>query len=63
MRRKILGVDRLQPYDIWAPLTAEPAKVNYEQAVDWICESLAPLGQEYVDAVRQGCQKDRWVDI
>ena len=63
VRRKILGVDSLQPYDIWAPLTAEPAKVPYEQAVDWICESLAPLGQEYVDVLRQGCLKDRWVDI
>jgi len=28
-----------------------------------ICESLAPLGKEYVNTVRRGCLKDRWVDI
>ena len=63
IRRRALGVDTLHPYDIWAPLTDRPPQVPYEQAVDWICAGLAPLGQAYVDRIRQGCTQDRWVDI
>lgn len=63
VRRRALGVDELRPYDIWAPLVTEPARVPYEQAVEWISASLAPLGQEYVDVLRRGCLQDRWVDI
>ncbi|MGD2078283.1 MAG: M3 family metallopeptidase, partial [Chloroflexota bacterium] len=43
-------------------LTAEPAKVPYEQAVEWITAALAPLGPDYVETVRRGCLRDRWVD-
>ena len=63
VRRKALGVETLHPYDIWAPLTEQKPVVSYEQAVDWICEGMGPLGDEYVSALRQGCLQDRWVDI
>lgn len=63
VRRKALGVETLQPYDIWAPLTSEPATVSYQQAVDWICQALAPLGQDYVASLRRGCLEQRWVDV
>ncbi|MFZ2361236.1 MAG: oligoendopeptidase F [Anaerolineae bacterium] len=63
VRRKALGVETLQPYDIWAPLTAQPAPIGYQQAVDWICEALAPLGQDYVGALRRGCLEQRWIDV
>lgn len=63
IRRKALGVETLNPYDIWAPLTTQSPVVSYQQAVDWICEGMEPLGEAYVDALRQGCLQDRWVDI
>jgi oligoendopeptidase F len=63
VRRQALGVESLQPYDIWAPLTAQPAPVSYQQGVAWICEALAPLGQDYVDAIRRGCHEQRWIDV
>lgn len=63
VRRKALGVETLQPYDIWAPLTQQPARVSYQQAVEWIGQALAPLGQDYVAAVRRGCLEQRWVDV
>lgn len=63
IRRKALGVETLNPYDIWAPLTDQAPAVSYQQAVDWICEGMAPLGEDYVNALRQGCLQDRWVDI
>ena len=63
LRRRALGVETLHPYDIWAPLASSQPKVPYAQAVDWICEGLSPLGDEYVAAVRRGCLDDRWVDV
>jgi oligoendopeptidase F len=63
IRRKALGVEALNPYDIWAPITQKPPVVPFKQAVDWICEGLSPLGADYVNALRQGCLEDRWVDI
>ncbi len=63
VRRRALGVDKLHTYDIWAPLTTERPHVPYEQAVEWIAESLAPLGEEYVATLRRGCTDERWVDV
>jgi oligoendopeptidase F len=62
VRRKTLGVDILQPYDIWAPLTGSRPTISYEQAVEYICRGLAPMGEDYVATVRRGCLEERWVD-
>src|SRR6185503_9038545 len=62
IRRKALGVKTLHPYDVWAPLNTKKHKVPFEQAVDWICQGLAPMGEEYVSVMRQGCLEERWVD-
>ncbi|MGD2144904.1 MAG: M3 family oligoendopeptidase, partial [Anaerolineae bacterium] len=62
IRRQALGYEELHVYDIKAPLTEEKPEVAYEQAVDWICAGMAPLGDDYVDALRRGCQEGRWVD-
>ena len=61
--RKALGVERLQPYDLWAPLTTNEPTVSYEQAVEWISAGLAPLGEEYQRIMRRGCLEERWVDV
>ncbi len=63
IRRKILGIDTLHPFDIWAPLTADNPDVSYEQAVKWICQGLTPMGEQYVEAMRRGCLEERWVDV
>ncbi|RIK16653.1 MAG: oligoendopeptidase F, partial [Chloroflexi bacterium] len=62
LRKKALGVATLHTYDIWAPLTDQTRPIPYEQAVEWICAGLAPLGQDYIEIVRRGCLKERWVD-
>jgi len=62
-RCKILGVDELRPYDIWAPLTSKRPTFTYEQAVEWVCRGLAPLGPEYAGTIRRGCLEQRWVDV
>ncbi|WP_322814490.1 oligoendopeptidase F [Chloroflexus sp.] len=62
VRRAVLGVDELHVYDTKAPL-ATPMVVPYEQAIDWICEGMAPLGREYVQIMRRGLREQRWVDV
>ncbi|MCC7117674.1 MAG: oligoendopeptidase F [Anaerolineales bacterium] len=62
LRRKALKLKDLQYYDMWAPIAKRKPKIAFEQAVELICDSLAPLGKEYVDTVRRGCLKERWVD-
>ncbi len=61
-KRKALGADAIHPYDIWAPIAKQPPHVPYEQAVDWISQGMKPLGDDYVNALRQGTLQDRWVD-
>ncbi|MBU0616502.1 MAG: oligoendopeptidase F [Planctomycetes bacterium] len=64
IRRKALGLkDGVHAYDLFAPLTdAAKLEYTYEQAVDTMIKGLAPLGQEYVGAVKQGVDS-RWVDV
>ena len=61
-RKKLLGVDTLEPHDVFAPLSANPPKITFEQSVAWLSEALAPLGREYADALTQGSLEKRWVD-
>jgi len=63
VRRKALGLSELKPYDTRAPVGESTLKVPYEQAVEWIAEGIAPLGEEYVKVLRRGALEDRWVDI
>lgn len=62
LRRKALGLRKLAYYDMWAPITKKKVRVPFEKAVELICKSLAPMGREYVETVRSGTLKDRWVD-
>jgi len=63
VRRQALGQKDLQPYDVWAPLTKEKITVPFETAIDWICEGLSPLGEEYVATARRGLLEESWVDV
>jgi oligoendopeptidase F len=63
VKRRALGVDSIHTYDVWAPITQNEPKVPYTKAVEWICEGMRPLGEDYVAALRRGCLEDRWVDI
>ncbi len=62
IRRKALGLKTFHVYDIKAPLMEEKPRVTYQQAVDWIVEGMAPLGEEYITTLRNGSTVDRWVD-
>ena len=63
IRRKALGQRDIAYYDMWAPLTKKKVRIPYEKAVEMICEGLAPMGSDYVSALRAGCLEQRWVDV
>lgn len=63
LRKKLLGLADLKPYDLYVPMVeGVDYKVSYEDAVDKCLESLAPLGDKYVAALRKGFA-DRWADV
>lgn len=62
VRRRALNLPDLHPYDVWAPLAATRPAATWEQAVEWVCAGMAPLGDEYVSVMRRGLTEQRWVD-
>jgi oligoendopeptidase F len=62
LRRRALGLDVLREYDARAPL-ARRVEIDFHQAVDWISEGMAPLGEDYVADLRRGVLEQRWVDV
>jgi len=63
VRRQALKVDKLEHWDIWAPISKNPPVIPFDKAVDNICNALAPLGEKYVSRLRKGVLEDRWVDV
>lgn len=62
LRKRVLGLDELRLYDSKVPLVAElKVEHGFEEAVSVIAEALAPLGEEYVGALRNGLLGG-WVD-
>ncbi len=63
LRRRVLGLARLAPYDVWAPLTSQEPEVTYDQACAWILDGIAPLGAAYTEPLARGLAAERWVDV
>lgn len=63
LRRRILGVDTLHYYDLYAPIHPD-ADMHFtiEEAYELILASLAPLGDEYREISRK-VVSERWVDV
>jgi oligoendopeptidase F len=62
LRRRMLGVPSYQVYDFSIPLVTFDKKYEYDQVLDWIVESVAPLGSEYQARMRQGFAGG-WIDV
>ncbi|MBD7967056.1 oligoendopeptidase F [Paenibacillus gallinarum] len=63
LRKKLLGVDELHMYDLFAPLVDEyKMDISYDEAKKSVKESLKPLGEKYLDALQEGFN-DRWIDV
>nr|WP_154886585.1 oligoendopeptidase F [Paenibacillus xylanexedens] len=63
LRKKLLSVDQLHMYDLFAPLVDEyKMDITYEEAKKTVKEGLAPLGKEYAEALQAGYD-NRWIDV
>ncbi|MBM3789592.1 MAG: oligoendopeptidase F family protein, partial [Acidobacteria bacterium] len=63
LRRRLLGLDELCYYDLYAPIVKEiDLQYTYDEAVRLVLESLSPLGEDYAAAARKGFS-GRWVDV
>ncbi len=63
LRKQILGLDELHYYDVYTPLVAGSSKkYTYEEAQQMVLDAVAPLGEDYVNRVKQAYQ-DRWIDV
>jgi len=62
VRKKALGYEKFHVFDIKAPLSSESPVIPFEKSVEWICEGMAPLGEEYTSIIRNGALEDRWID-
>ncbi|MGI9088048.1 MAG: oligoendopeptidase F [Chthoniobacterales bacterium] len=62
LRRRVLGLDELHHYDTYVPLVPQiETQVSFDQAIEHVVDSLAPLGPEYVDSLGKGL-RGRWCD-
>ncbi len=63
LRKKLLGVDELHMYDVYAPMVSGvDAKIPYEEAKETVFQAMAPLGAEYQAILREGMEH-RWIDV
>jgi oligoendopeptidase F len=62
LRRKVLGVPSYHVYDFSIPLVTFEKKYQYDDVLDWIVDSVAPLGPEYQSRLQTGFG-GRWIDV
>jgi oligoendopeptidase F len=58
-----MGIDEIHHYDTYVPILSDiEVEHTWDEAVEVVCESLAPLGEEYVSTLRGGLTTKRWCD-
>lgn len=63
LRERMLGLDQLHYYDLYAPLVEEGARrYTYDEAKDAVLSSVAPLGKDYTETVERSF-RERWIDV
>jgi oligoendopeptidase F len=63
LRAEVLGLDKLDMYDIYTPLVQEcKVKVSWEDACKWVKAALKPLGEEYCTQLDKAFEQ-RWIDV
>lgn len=63
LRKKLLGVDELHMYDLYAPLVKDVDwKITYEEAKKTVKEALHVMGDNYTNALQKGFDGG-WIDV
>ena len=63
LRKKLLGVDELHMYDLYVPVVdGVKMKFTFEEAKEIALKALAPLGEDYLNLLREGFANG-WIDV
>ena len=63
LRKKMLKVDELHFYDVYAPLLPDAdKKIPFADAKQTVYDALEPLGEDYRKVLREGFE-NRWIDV
>ena len=63
LRKKVLGLDTLDVYDLYCPMVADiDYPMPYEEAKKIILEAVKPLGKDY-QAVIARAYRENWIDV
>ena len=63
LRKKMLSLDELHFYDVYAPLVADvDKKIPFAEAKQTVYDALAPLGEDYRKILKEGFE-NRWIDV
>ncbi|MCM1308932.1 MAG: oligoendopeptidase F [Butyrivibrio sp.] len=63
LRKRLLGVEELHMYDIYAPLVEEAnRKITFEEAKANVLGAMSVFGDEYLSVLKSGFE-NRWIDI
>ncbi len=63
LRKKLLELDELHFYDVYAPLVSGvDKKISIDEAKQTVYDALAPLGEDYRAILKEGFS-NRWIDV
>jgi oligoendopeptidase F len=63
LRRRAMKLDDIHHYDTYVPILSDLDKTHtWDQAVNVVVDSLAPLGHEYTRELKRGLTTARWAD-
>ncbi|MDG1874439.1 MAG: oligoendopeptidase F [Mariniblastus sp.] len=62
LRKRKMGLEEIHHYDTYVPILSDiEVEYQWDEAVDVVCNSLKPLGDEYCRVLREGLA-GRWCD-
>ena len=64
LKKKLLGLDQLQPYDVYVTIfnSNNEKKYTYEEGVELVLSSLKVMGDDYLNTLRTAFD-NRWIDV
>lgn len=63
LRKKALGLEKLDVYDLYTPIVDDiEYPMPYENACELVLNAVAPLGVEYQNVIRRA-YRENWIDV
>lgn len=64
LKKKLLGVDELHPYDVYVTLFDQKheKKYSYEESIKIVLDSLSLMGEDYLNSLKKAFE-NRWIDV